>query len=93
MDFEDRKTKPDRPENLVVGQLKRTQKRSSPGSKGRSWGDSRCSYSQRCESRIREVYEKRGKPDLVGLPSKRSGFVKQLLLGDQNLFNGGRSLS
>ena len=34
-----------------------------------------------------------GKPDLAGLPSKRCGFVKHLLLGDQNLFDGGRSLS
>jgi hypothetical protein len=34
-----------------------------------------------------------GKPDLAGLPSKRCGFVKQLLLGDQNLFGGDGSLS
>ena len=37
--------------------------------------------------------KKEGKPDLVGLPSKRCGFVKQLLLGDQDLFGGDRSLS
>ena len=37
--------------------------------------------------------KKEGKPDLVGLPSKRSGFVRQLLFGDQNLFGGDGALS
>jgi hypothetical protein len=37
--------------------------------------------------------KKEGKPDLVGLPSKRSGFLKQLLPCDQNLLGRDRSLS
>ena len=77
MDFEDRKTKPDRPENLVVGQLKRTQKRSSPGSKGRSWGDSRCSYSRRCESREYAKYTKKeGHPRPGGRAPKTISFCE-----------------
>jgi hypothetical protein len=37
--------------------------------------------------------KKRGQTRLAGSPSKRCGFVKQLLLGDQNLFGGDGSLS